>query len=166
MKGPDSIIGKTVKCPACQTQFAVTGGPPPEPAPVVAPVAEDAYEEPLVSRSRSRTGSNWIVDFILFKQMGAPYLIHFVFWPVVALLLYWGVAYTWDSFGGKKELEMMGQKITVDTKFSFREMLFGLAIFFFGPIIWRVYCETILVFFRINETLKDVRHGIDRLRKD
>ena len=27
MRGPDSIIGKTVKCPACQTQFAVTGGP-------------------------------------------------------------------------------------------------------------------------------------------
>jgi 2-C-methyl-D-erythritol 2,4-cyclodiphosphate synthase len=34
MRAPDSIIGKTVKCPACKSQFAVTGSPPtPEPEP-------------------------------------------------------------------------------------------------------------------------------------
>jgi hypothetical protein len=168
MKGPDSIIGKTVKCPACQAQFSVTGAPPPAAAePVLAPLAE-AYDEPSAPPARSRPGGNWIVDFILFRKLGTPFLIHFVFWPVVALLLYWGIAIMWESLGGKKELEIPGQRqpLIVETKFTFRGLLLGLAVFFLGPINWRIYCEMFLIFFRMNDTLKEVRHGIDELRKD
>jgi hypothetical protein len=68
-----------------------------------------------------------------------------------------------DSFG--KEQAIGNQKVTV-REFSLTYLLAGVAFFFVGPILWRMYCEVLIVFFRMNETLTDMRHGIDRLRKD
>jgi hypothetical protein len=164
MKGPDSIIGKTVKCPACQMQFSVTGTPPPpEPEPMVAQLAEEGETD--VRRQRSSVQGNWLLDFIVFRRMITPIFIQIIFWLGVLLLLYWGVSLMWDSLGGTKEIELMGQKTTVQTKFSFKQLLLGLAVFCFGPIYWRVVCETTIIFFRMNESLTDIRHGIDRMGK-
>jgi hypothetical protein len=47
--------------------------------------------------------------------------------------------------------------------FSFPLFLFGVVQLFVGPIVLRVMCEFVIVVFRINETLLDVK---DRLGRD
>src|SRR5258708_3628291 len=87
MKGPDSIIGKTVKCPACQTQFAVTGGPPPEP--VAAPLAEEYAPDAAQARSSGRSSA--FVEFLLFRRMIAPLIIQLIFWVGSIILVLVGL---------------------------------------------------------------------------
>lgn len=146
MKGPDSVIGKTVKCPACQMQFAVTGGPPPSaPEPLVAPLAVD-FAEPSEPRKRSG-GTFW--DYIVFRRMITPIFIQIVFWTGVAVIVILGLL-----------------RAVFSLNVSILDVVLGLLIVLVGPLLWRMYCETLIVFFRMNETLTDIRHGIDRMRKD
>ena len=44
--------------------------------------------------------------------------------------------------------------------------LFGFAYMIVGPIVLRVYCEVLIIFFRMYETMKEVRDGIERMRKE
>jgi len=165
MRGAESIIGKTVKCPACKTQFAVTGGPAPEPEPVAAPIAEE-HAEPGGPQSQARAGPSTFVDYLVFRRMITPIVIQVIFWIGILFVLYVAVSLITDSLGSTKEQVIGNQKIIQKTEFSWRGMLIGVAFFFVGPLLWRMYCEVLIVFFRMNETLTDVRHGIDRLRKD
>jgi NADH:ubiquinone oxidoreductase subunit 6 (subunit J) len=38
----------------------------------------------------------------------------------------------------------------------------GVALFVLGPLGVRVYCEILMIFFRINETLTEIKHAIER----
>jgi hypothetical protein len=31
----------------------------------------------------------------------------------------------------------------------------------FGPLVVRLYCEILIVFFRINETLTEIKHALE-----
>ena len=37
----------------------------------------------------------------------------------------------------------------------------GLALLVLGPLAVRIYCEIMVVFFRINETLTEIKHTIE-----
>jgi hypothetical protein len=154
MKAPDTVIGKTVKCPACQTQFSVTGSPPPpEPAPVMAPLVGD--EEPA-HRTRPSGGSSAFVEFLLFRRMIAPLVIQIIFWVGTVLMLFGGLIMAVLSL---TQISQVGAVALIGT-------LTGFAYMLFGPIVLRVYCEVLIIFFRMYETMKDVKEGIERLRKD
>ena len=34
----------------------------------------------------------------------------------------------------------------------------------FGPLVVRIYCEILIIFFRINETLTEIKHDLDDRR--
>jgi hypothetical protein len=38
----------------------------------------------------------------------------------------------------------------------------GLLLLILGPVMWRVYCEILIVIFRINETLVDIKDELKR----
>jgi hypothetical protein len=38
----------------------------------------------------------------------------------------------------------------------------GVLLLVLGPLGVRVYCEILMVFFRINETLTEIKHAIER----
>jgi hypothetical protein len=154
MKGPDSIIGKTVKCPACQTQFAVTGGPAPEPEPVAAPFAGD---EAFVARESSRRGGSWFVEFLFFRRMIAPIIIQFIFWAGSIIVVIVGLVQIVQS------LKWLGEAPGLYVLWG---VFFGLIYMLLGPLLIRIYCEVLIVFFRMYETMREVKDGIDRLRKD
>lgn len=37
-------------------------------------------------------------------------------------------------------------------------VLLSVAILIFGPLIWRIYCELMIVIFKIHESLERIRH--------
>lgn len=40
--------------------------------------------------------------------------------------------------------------------------LTGLAVLVLGPLVVRIYCELLILFFRMNETLTEIKHALER----
>ena len=85
----------------------------------------------------AKTGFNW-GNFFSFKTLITLHIIQAVY-VIVAILL---------TLGG---LIMM---------FSIIGFLPGLLLLTAGNIFWRIWCELIIVFFRINKTLSNIDEKI------
>ena len=87
-------------------------------------------------------GFNW-GDFFSFRKMITLQVIRIVY-AVIAVLITL-VGFTALFFGGGALSGLMpGGAFT------------GVVILVFGNILWRIWCELIIVFFRINSTLNNV----------
>lgn len=76
-----------------------------------------------------------ISDFFSFRQMLAPRLITGIFWLAVFFSIICGIV---EIFSG-----------------AFWQ---GLGALLFGPFVVRLICEGLIVFFRINETLTEIKN--------
>lgn len=80
-----------------------------------------------------------MLDFLLFRRMLAPYIIQFFFWISIVLCIEAGV-YNLANHAFKH----------------------GLEVLLIGPILARVFCEFLIVFFRINERLTDLKNTVQQ----
>ena len=74
-------------------------------------------------------------DYLNFRKMITPVIIQILFWLLTGVTVLSG-------------LMMMGQSF-----------LQGIAIVILGPVIVRIYCELVILFFRMNESLTDIRNN-------
>lgn len=84
-------------------------------------------------------------DFFAFRKMILPTIIQILFWIGVVFVIIWGIA------------------VIADDPRDGWQVLYGLAVIILGPIFVRIYCEFLVVVFRILDTLKDIRRDITRL---
>lgn len=77
-------------------------------------------------------------EYLTFRKMITPTVIQVVFWLGLLVVLVSGVG---AMFAG----EMGGGFFK------------GLAILVFGSLLWRIYCELIIVFFSMNDSLAQIR---------
>ncbi len=75
-------------------------------------------------------------DFISFRRMLTPTVIQLLFWLGVAACVIGGFV-------------MLARGA----------VLMGIIYIILGPIAVRVYCELLIVIFRINDTLTDILHA-------
>ena len=88
-------------------------------------------------------------DFLAFRTMVTPVIIQVVFWIGAGLCILVGITFILlgvGQYGG-------GPKV-----------LQGLGLLFLGPLLVRIYCEILIIFFRINETLTEIKHGLQERR--
>ena len=78
-------------------------------------------------------------DFLTFRRMVTPILIQVVYWIVTVVVIVGGLVVLVAAPEGT-------------------ERALGLAVLVLGPLVVRVYAEVLLVVFRINETLTDIRN--------
>ncbi|MGO4881598.1 MAG: DUF4282 domain-containing protein [Bryobacteraceae bacterium] len=87
-----------------------------------------------------------MTDFLSFRKMITPVIIEIVFWIGVVACVLMGLGVIFQSmnapFGGGAGV------------FS------GLLILVLGPLGVRIYCELLIVLFRMNETLTDIRNSL------
>jgi hypothetical protein len=87
-------------------------------------------------------------DFLTFRKMITPLIIQILFWIGVVGSILVGlvmmVSGASSDYGG-------GQSV-----------LMGLFVLLLGPIMVRIYCELLILFFRMNETLTDIRSNTQR----
>lgn len=74
-------------------------------------------------------------DFLTFRHMLMPLLIQILFWVGIVLSIVTGVI---DLFRG--------------------QIANGVSLIILGPIMVRLACELTILFFRINETLTDIKN--------
>jgi hypothetical protein len=87
-------------------------------------------------------------DFLTFKKMITPTIIQLLFWILAGLAVILGligiVNGATSSFGGGGQV------------------LAGLMLLVLGPVAVRVYCEILIVLFRMNETLTEIRNSLPK----
>jgi hypothetical protein len=85
-------------------------------------------------------------DFWAFRTMITPVIIQIIFWIGVGLCIIGGIVLiaTPGRYPGTPNA------------------LKGLLLLIFGPIGVRIYCEILIIFFRINETLTEIKHAVER----
>lgn len=75
-------------------------------------------------------------DFLKFKHMITPIIIQILFWVGVAICVFSGLfAMVQGELGS---------------------FLGGILVLIVGPIVVRIYCEILILFFRMNETLSEI----------
>jgi ABC-type uncharacterized transport system permease subunit len=84
-------------------------------------------------------------DFWAFRTMVTPVIIQVLFWVGVIVCVVAGLV-----------MIVMGIKLSGD-----QMVLKGVLLAILGPLGVRVYCEILIVFFRINETLTEIKHALD-----
>lgn len=85
-------------------------------------------------------------DFLKFRKMITPTIIQVLFYVLAGLTALSGlgmmIASPFQRYGG------------VGLFFS------GLVTLVLGPVIVRIYCELLILFFRMNETLTEIKNGL------
>lgn len=76
-------------------------------------------------------------DFLSFRRMITPVLIQIVFWIGSAASLLFGLA-----------------------ALSRNEFAIALLFIFVGPLMIRIYCELLILFFRMNATLTEISSSV------
>jgi uncharacterized membrane protein len=90
-----------------------------------------------------------VSDFWAFRTMVTPVIIQIIFWIGVFACLVGGAFLIISGLTGHHGEQ--GQYLWS-----------GIGLFVLGPLAVRVYCEILIVFFRINETLTEIKHAVER----
>lgn len=90
-------------------------------------------------------------DFLAFRTMLTPIIIQLIFWFGVIICVAVGIF-----------LIAIGLKYPYE---GHRSILKGLLVMGLGPVGVRIYCEILIIFFRINETLTEIKHGLEERRQ-
>lgn len=85
-------------------------------------------------------------DFLKFRKMVTPAIIQVLFWVGVAVSVIGSLAIMAMSFG------RYGGGIGT--------FLGGLLMLVLGPVVVRIYCELLILFFRMNETLTEIKDSL------
>jgi len=85
-------------------------------------------------------------DFLAFRTMVTPIIIQVIFWLGLAVCVVAGFVYI--VIGAEQ----------VD---GAANILKGVLVLVLGPLAVRIYCEILIIFFRINETLTEIKHAVE-----
>ncbi|MBD3182062.1 DUF4282 domain-containing protein [Candidatus Poribacteria bacterium] len=89
-------------------------------------------------------------DFLSFRKMLTPIIIQIIFWVGVIFCVIGGVI---SIVMGAVANEAIN-------------VLYGIVLFIIGPLAVRIYCEILIVVFRINDTLTEIENKLDNLKQD
>ena len=157
---PEQIVGQQVRCSKCKQSF-MAGGPPPAPPPMPPmaderrspsgpfPTSRDYPDDVDVRRPTGPTGSSVFVEFLTFRKMVTPTLIIILFWVLVAFILLGALfAFFAAIFSGGG----IGPILAV-----FFVSLLGVP---FAILMARIYCELMIVVFRLYEAMAEIRNHL------
>jgi DNA-directed RNA polymerase subunit RPC12/RpoP len=184
---PDEFAGREVLCKRCGHKFLVqlqgvtNPGSPANDAALLAglglsagvPMVE-APPAPPSGPNASWTASSALVDYLVFRRMITPIFIQIIYWLATAGVILLGVYFVIDgatpqereSPSGRATFSYVGDNATrpPPKESDLWEVGRGMLILVAGPFVVRFYCELLILFFRMNETLAEIRHNTTHRR--
>ena len=94
---------------------------------------------------------NLLLDFLLFRRMITLGLIQLLFWCGMAASVTVGISIL-------REEPLLG--VSFAALLPVDSAVMGLIVLIGGPIVLRILCEILILFFRMNETLTDIRQAL------
>lgn len=158
-------LGQNVQCPTCQTTFTAArpgAAPPAPPAPSPQAAfggieAEDDGDDRPSRRSggggrRSRKQASGFGAYLKFDRMITPIAVQVVFWIGVVVICIMA------AFSGVMALMSAGKASAIATAIGVGGAFLSVPA---GILILRLYCELLIVIFRISETLQDIKFRLE-----
>ena len=150
-------VGRQFACRKCGAALAVNeeglqlaGGAAAPPAEEEGAGDTDVDTARVAPRSRRGRGAGGgFGDYLAFRKMIVPILIQVIFWAGTALFIIGGLFQVITGF-------------RVGLSIGFVAVLGGLAMILLGPLAVRIYCEILIVIFRINDTLTDIKNLLEK----
>ena len=111
--------------------------------------------EQTIKSTNQSTGFNWS-DFFSFRKMIALQIMQILYVIVAVLITIAGLMMLFKGGGNSRGYSDYG-----DSPFA-GGTLMGLLILIFGNVFWRLWCEFMIVLFRINKTLTNIDENTKR----
>ncbi|MEO8403777.1 MAG: DUF4282 domain-containing protein [Chitinophagaceae bacterium] len=111
--------------------------------------------EQTIRPTTQSTGFNWS-DFFSFRKMIALQIMQILYVIVAVLITIAGLMMLFKGGGSSRGYRDYG-----DGPFA-GGTLMGLLILIFGNVFWRLWCEFMIVLFRINKTLTNIDENTKR----
>jgi hypothetical protein len=92
-----------------------------------------------------------VVDYLVFRRMILPIVIQVVFWLGLVMIALGSLRFFLMAWGAARGF---GECLTTVLMFSF--------VLIVSVLMWRCLCEVIILFYRINETLTDVKNAVEK----
>jgi uncharacterized SAM-binding protein YcdF (DUF218 family) len=109
-------------------------------------MTDDVNDMLNVKRETPESGSSG--DFWTFRTMITPVLIQIIFWIGVIACVVVGGMMIKNAYNEYRE------------RWNEAQVMLGLAWVFLGPLVVRIYCEFMILFFRMNETLTEIKNKL------
>jgi len=92
-------------------------------------------------------------DFFAFRRMVTPIVIQVFFWLGVAAI------FLFCAFLGISVIANANHTRGAEILGLICAMMFGVPL---SLLLWRIYCEVLILLFRMNETLTDIRNSLEK----
>ena len=96
---------------------------------------------------------NW-KDYLTFRRMVTPYIIQILFWIGVLASIVWGIVTVIGGVTAAVEFDSISGLFT--------GLCLGPVIVLVGILVSRLYAELLILIFRINETLADIKENLEK----
>ena len=96
-----------------------------------------------------------VQEFLTFRRMMTPVLIQIVFWVGLVGILIMAIM----MIAGRGQVPMSPGLAQAGPSGG---VAVGVIMLIFGPLYWRVFCETLIVVFRMNENLDKIEKNTQR----
>jgi hypothetical protein len=118
---------------------------------------DESERAALDDRSSGAPGRrSYFVDLLLFRRLIAPTIIQIMFWLGVASVL---LSSLMGAIGGL--VALVNSSAVQGLLMIFLSLLY----IPFGVLVVRLWCEMLILFFRMNETLTDIKDALERNQK-
>jgi len=164
-------IGKTADCPGCGEPVTVPkrneskGITTPASGGSIQPASNETVEQDSDANLLDREDeiedygsemevprqASYFVDLLVFRRMITPVVVQVLFWIGVV------VSWVFGIIGFVTGIYLIFQDQAVAGLLG---MVFALVYLIAIPLAMRIYAETIILFFRMNETLTDIRDRV------
>src|SRR5699024_8262361 len=108
----------------------------------------------IIKKEEEGRGNEMMQQFISFDKMITPTIIKILFWIGVALsglfaiiLIFTGLGQMFSDFG--------------DGFYGFLMVLLGVAYFVIGTLMSKIYCELLIVVFKMQEALSSIDRKLE-----
>lgn len=92
--------------------------------------------------------------FLKFEKMITPVFIQLIFWVGTILIIIAGII---TMLGGFFAESQFGEAMNTGSGGKIAGLILGILIIIFGPIILRVYCEMLIVIFKLQGAMIQTR---------
>ena len=103
----------------------------------------------MVDRLIFVKGQATMQEFFSFRKMITPTIIRFIFWIGSGLMVIGGLVAFFSSLGRYGDAA---------------GAIVGLLTILVDPVVVRIICEQVILFFRINETLSEIRSDLQDVK--
>jgi predicted Zn finger-like uncharacterized protein len=110
---------------------------------------DEGVDRPARHPRAYRRSDGALADYLAFRKMIVPVVIQVIFWVFTGLVLLAGIGFFVLSMVDKQGNVLAGAAVLV----------IGVPLYIF---LIRIYCELLIVIFRINDTLTDIRNILNR----